>query len=348
MSALDCVDVGASLDGASAALSTLESTWLAVLREDPKRVVFTDGTDRRVVVAAARLAAEGAVQPILLAERREVARVAEEACVDLPDSVHVLAPEDAFEVRSIREGLRDAARGRRIAADVLIERQRDPLYLGASAVHAGYVDACVGGSTRPTAAVLRAALSVIGLNKDAHCVSSSFLMALQDGRIMTFGDCAVLPQPDAEQLAEVALATSSTFMALTGDTPRIAFLSFSTKGSASHPHVSLVREGATIAARRAPTLCLDGELQADAALDVDVAAGKAPGSPIAGKANVLIFPSLDAGNIGYKLIERLGHARAVGPLLQGLAAPMNDLSRGCSSEDIRAVALISAVMARGT
>lgn len=347
MSSMDGVDAEAPLDGASAALLELESTWLARLRKAPKRVVFTDGIDRRVVVAAARLAADGGIHPLLLAEAGDVARVAEDAGVELPSSVQVLTPEMAFEIDSIREGLENATRGRPGAAEVLIERQRDPLYLGASAVMSGYVDACVGGSTRPTAAVLRAALSVIGLNKDASCVSSSFLMVLHDGRVMSFGDCAVLPEPNAEQLAEVALATSSTFMALTGNTPRVAFLSFSTKGSASDPHVSLVQEGTAIAAQRAPTLCLDGELQADAALDATVAAGKAPGSPVAGNANVLVFPSLDAGNIGYKLVERLGRARAIGPLLQGLAAPMNDLSRGCSSEDIRAVTLISALMACG-
>ena len=332
-------------DGASVALSALESAWRATLQKSPKRVVLTDGADPRVVAAAAWLAADGAVEPVLLAARLEVARVAEDSGVELPGSVEVISPEDAFEVPSIREALEAALQGRSLPVDMLSEHQMDPLYLGAAALRSGYADACVGGSTRPTAAVVKAALSVLGLRRGARCVTSSFLMVLEDGRALSFGDCAVLPQPDPEQLAEVALATSATFRTLTGEAPRVALLSFSTKGSASHPQVTLVREAAGIAARRSPTLCLDGELQADAALDTMVGETKAPGSPVAGHANVLVFPNLDAGNIGYKLTQRLAHARAIGPLLQGLAAPMNDLSRGCSTDDVRVVTLVSALMA---
>lgn len=331
-------------EGASIALATLEAQWLATLQRAPKRVVLADGDDPRAVSAANQLAADGGVDPVLLADEVEVARVAEDIGVDLPRSVEILAPEAAFENLDIREAFQDALEGRSIPLDVMAERRWDPLYLGAAAVRSGYAHACLGGSTRPSAHVLRAALSILGPAGDAHCVTSSFLMVLDDGRVLSFGDCAVLPEPDAEQLAEVAIATSTTFTTLTGIMPKVALLSFSTKGSAAHRSVAVVREAVRIAAARSPHLCLDGELQADAALDMTVAKTKSPHSPVAGAANVLIFPNLDAGNIGYKLTERLGHARALGPLLQGLAAPMNDLSRGCSANDIRSIALASALM----
>jgi len=332
-------------DGASIALAALESRWLAKLHRAPKRVVLTDGDDPRVVAAAALLAADGGVVPVLLADDDvDVARVADDVGVELPRSIEILAPEAAYEIIPIREAFHDSLDGRHIPPDVMAERRRDPLYLGAAAVRSRYAHACVGGSTRPSAHVLRAAISILGLAGDARCVTSSFLMVLDDGRVLSFGDCAVLPEPDAEQLAEVAIATSTTFTALTGIVPKVALLSFSTKGSAAHDSVTVVREAVRIAAARCPHLCLDGELQADAALDMTVAETKSPNSPVAGEANVLIFPNLDAGNIGYKLTERLGHARALGPLLQGLAAPMNDLSRGCSADDIRSVALASALM----
>jgi len=335
------------LDASTGEDAIAESTWQATLQKTPKRVVLTDGADPRVVAAAVGLAANRAVQPVLLAETLEVARVAEETGGELTGSLEVLAPDDALEIRSIREALEDAPQDRSLPLDVLREHQRDPLYLGAAALRYGYADACVGGSTRPTAEVVKAAISILGLSSDARWVTSSFLMVLEDGRALSFGDCAVLPQPDSEQLAEVALATSATFRALTGEAPRVALLSFSTKGSAHHPQVTLVRDAVSIAARRLPTLCLDGELQADAALDMRVGERKSPGSLVAGHANVLVFPNLDAGNIGYKLTQRLAHARAMGPLLQGLSAPMNDLSRGCSTADIRAVTLASALMALG-
>ncbi len=336
-------------DGASVALSALETAWRATLHRAPKRrVALTDGADPRVVAAAAWLAVDGAVEPVLLAEPSEVARVAEDVGVELPGSVEVLAPQGAFEVGLIRGAFEDALQGRSLPVDMLRQYKRDPLYLGAAAVRSGYAHACVGGSARPTAEVVRAALLVLGLRSGAQCVTSSFLMVLEDGRALSFGDCAVLPQPDSEQLAEVALATSATFRTLTGEVPRVALLSFSTKGSASHPQVTLVREAADLAARLSPTVCLDGELQADAALDTVVGQMKAPGSAVAGRANVLVFPNLDAGNIGYKLTQRLAHARAIGPLLQGLSAPMNDLSRGCSMADIRVVTLVSALMALGS
>jgi len=286
-------------------------SWRNQARTCPTRVVLADGRDARAVAAAERLDAEGLVTPVLM---------------DDPDSFR----SDAVCARA------ETAPGReRMDLD-------DPLHVAALMVAVGEADACVAGATRPTPDVVRAALFCIGLAPGVDIVSSCFLLVLPDGTPVTYGDCGVVPEPDAAQLASIAISTAATHEELTGDEPRAAMLSYSTKGSAEGPRVELVREATEIVRSRAPSLAVDGELQFDAAWAPEVAGSKAPGSPVAGRANVFVFPDLSSGNIAYKITQRIGGARAYGPLLQGTAAVIHDLSRGCDATDIANVALIAA------
>jgi phosphate acetyltransferase len=224
----------------------------------------------------------------------------------------------------------------------------EPLHFGATLVALGEAEGCVAGATCTTGDVVRAALWAIGTASGVSLVSSSFYMIMPDESVLTFTDCAVVPEPTPGQLAEIALAAARDRAKLVGDSPRVAFLSYSTRGSAKGPHVARVQEAAAHFHQLAPNIVADGELQADAALSQDVGERKAPGSPVAGKANVLVFPDLDAGNIGYKLVQRLAGAVAIGPILQGLARPMADLSRGATPDDIVEVAAMVALQSDST
>lgn len=309
------------------------------------RVVFPEGDDPRVLAAADRLARERIVTPVVLGDVDEVQNAARAADLDLDAHVIVLDPRTHPQRQALADRLLADRQGRPERRDIVDQLITDRLVFAAMLLRTGNVDACIAGTTHTTRQIVRMALDIIGLAPGTRLVSSVFLMALAEDRTVTFGDCAVVPNPTAEQLADIAVHAAETHRRVTGDTPHVAMLSFSTKGSATHESVDKVRNATRLAQGLAAGLSIDGELQFDAAWVADVAARKAADSRVAGRANVFVFPNLDAGNIAYKIAERLGGARAIGPILQGLAKPMHDVSRGCRVDDIVALAAVSALQA---
>ena len=308
----------------------------------PRTILFPESDDPRTIEAVTRLVSHGGIRPVL------VSRHTSSPVVDAP--CPVLYTDDAGLHTAVTTLLLERRASRGLGIEAAREHARDPLMFADGLVALGHADGCVAGATHTTADVLRAALWTIGTAKGVRTVSSAFYMLVPpfrgvSGEVLTFTDCAVIPEPTARQLAEIAIAAGRDRTRIVGDVPIVAMLSYSTIGSAEGLSIDRVREALRIVREEAPDLQIDGEFQGDAALIEAVGLRKAPSHPLAGRANVLVFPSLDAGNIAYKLVQRLAGAGAIGPILQGLRAPCSDLSRGATVDDIVHVAAITALQA---
>ncbi len=308
------------------------------------KAALPDAEDVRVLRAALMLRDQKIAEPVLVGNEANIRKLATDneldiACVEIVDPAHSPWHEEftdlLFEKRKAKGMTRDQA----------AQLVTTPLYFSGLMLETNRAQVTVGGNISSTGDVIRAAIYTVGVAPGISIVSSYFIMVLKDGRMLCFADCAVNPDPTDVQLADIAISSAKNFQAVTGQEPRVAMLSFSTKGSASHPDVEKVQRATGFVKEKAPELMADGEMQADAALIASIGERKCKGSPVAGRANVLVFPDLNSGNIGYKLTERIGGAEAVGPIVQGLRKPYCDLSRGCSVDDIVNVVAICSLMA---
>ena len=330
----------------------LMESIVARAQANKQRIVLPEGTEDRTLKAADLLLADGVADIILLGNESKIKEMAEQFGLSHISKATIVDPQNNPEKEKYTALLFDLRKSKGMTQEQAATLAEDPLYLGCLMIKNGDADGEVAGAQNSTGNVLRPALQIIKTAPGISVVSGAFLMFIpnkdygQDG-LMVFADCAVMPNPNARELAQIAVSTAQTTKILTGMDPKVGMLSFSTKGSAKHEMADKVIEATRLAKEMAPELQIEGELQADAAIVPAIGKSKAPGSEIAGCANVLVFPTLDAGNIGYKLVQRLAGAEAVGPVLQGIAAPVNDLSRGCSINDVYKMVAITANQAIG-
>lgn len=310
-----------------------------------KTIVLPEGEEIRIIKAAEFLNHEKLVIPILIGNKDQITYIAKDNNCNI-DGIEIRDPLQSADAKTFSDEYYELRKKKGATPEIANETVKNPLYYGAFMVRNNQAAGAVAGSINTTGDVLRAAIQVVGVAPGIKAVSSCFIMVMPNGKEYTFGDCAVIPNPDIDQLASIAISSAATHKGLVGEEPNVAMLSFSTKGSAQHEDVDKVVDATNIVKELKPELKIDGELQFDAALIEKVGVKKAPGSIVAGKANVFIFPDLDAGNIGYKIAQRLGNAEAVGPIVQGLKKPYNDLSRGCSVEDVINVACICSVLSK--
>ncbi len=325
----------------------------AKAKSNRQRIVLPEGTEPRTLTAADRIIADGIADITLIGDPDDIKKMAAELKLYHIADATIVDPKDESVIDRYSPLFYELRRKKGISMEEARLTTANPLYLGCLMVKAGDADGQVAGAMNTTGNVLRAAFQVIKTQPGIEVVSGAFIMLLPKGLpygtdgVLVFADCAVVPDPNAQELAQIAVSAAQTARDIAGIEPRVAILSFSTKGSAKHERVDKVIEATRIAHEMAPDLILDGELQADAAIVPSVAQTKAPNSQLSGRANVIVFPSLEVGNIAYKLVQRLGGVEAVGPVLQGLAAPVNDLSRGCFPEDIYKTIIMTCCQAIG-
>ena len=330
-------------------MSMIDRVWEKA-RANVRRIALPEGDEPRTVQAAATVRDEGLAEPILLGDPERIRAIAADVGANI-DGIAIVDPQNSPKAAAYADALYELRRSKGLSREDAARLAADPMYHGILMVKLGDADGLVSGASHTTGDMLRPALQIIKTKPGVRVVSSSFLMncpnrTLGEDGLLVYADCVVIPCPTAEELAQIAVSAADTARVLCGiDQPRVAMLSFSTKGSAKHELVDKVRQATELAHELAPDLILDGELQLDAAIVPEVAALKAKGSPVGGRANVLIFPDIQAGNIGYKLVERFGGASAVA-VLQGIAKPCNDLSRGCSVSDIVTTVAITAAQAQ--
>lgn len=326
----------------------LKDILIAKAKKDKKRIVLAEGEEIRTITAAGKIVEEGIADVILIGDEK----VIYEKDKNLPKDVKIINPKTSDKLEVYAKLFYEIRKSKGVTEEQALKQAQDPLYFGVLMVKAGDADGMVAGAVHTTSDTIRPALQIIKTRPGIDLVSSCFVMEVSKKEfgmngVLIYADCGLNPDPNPSELASIAKTSAMTAKELVDMDAKIAMLSFSTKGSAKHPSVDKVAEATRIAKEKFPELMLDGELQADAALVPKIGESKAPGSKVAGHANVLIFPDLNAGNIGYKLTERLSGATALGPICQGLAKPVNDLSRGCNADDIVFVTAITAVQAQG-